>query len=305
MASLKVNFHIYPFTMAKPYAVGLLLLILGIKLIYLVGSPISAFDLYFTLGFIASIAIIAVTGRPRLTLLSLVRVFMVVVVLLLPFVIGELFTMYLPHTYYHSFEELLIGGLSYLMVYEPLPALSISISILLLGISLIIYALASSWIVKIRFTDDGLVVEEGFLKPIRVLIPYSEIVNAEVSQSRLEELFDYGTLIIVRRTDSISVNGIEKPWLLKKQLTDRIQELARKESAVVLEDLAGTLDLKETCKICLKPLTNGSGSISLIKCPYCGIVYHEQCMSSWLKDTSVCPNCGVNLLNIIGIRRGE
>lgn len=305
MAGQKVNFHIYPFTMAKPYAVGLSLLILGIKLIYLVGKPISTFDLYFTLGFIISVAIIALIGRPKLTFLSLVRTFMVVVVLLLPFVLGELFMTYLPHTYYRSFEEFLIGSVSYLMVHEPLLTLSMSISVLLLGVSLIIYALASSWIVKIKFTDDGLVVEEGFLKPIRVLIPYSEIVNAEVSQNKLEELFDYGTLVIVRRADSISINGIEKPWLLKKQLTSKIQELAKKESVVVFENLTGTLNFKETCKVCLKPLTNGSGSISLIKCPYCGTVYHEQCMSSWLKDTNVCPNCGVNLLNIIGIRKGE
>jgi len=304
MISQKVNFHVYPFTMARPYAVGVLLVVLGIRFIYLLGNPISLFDLYFTLGIIISIAAVSTIKSPRFTLLSLVKIFTAVILLLLPFLIGELLMIYLPYTYYHSFEGFLMWLFSYLMVDQPPLTLSISIIILLLGISLIIYAVASSLTVKVKFTDDGLIVEEGFLKPIHILIPFSEIIGVEVLQNRFGELFNYGDLVIIRRMDSINVEGIEKPWLLKKYVTNRIQELTARRIEVSFEDLAGTLEFKEMCKICLKPLINGSSTLSLIKCPYCGAVFHDQCMSLWLKTINTCPNCGANLLNILGIRRG-
>jgi hypothetical protein len=232
-----------------------------------------------------------------------VKIFTALILLLLPFLIGELLMIYLPYTYYHSFEGFLMWLLSYLMVDQQFLTLSISILILLLGISLIIYAAASSLTAKIRFTDDGLIVEEGFLKPIHILIPFSEIIGVEVLQSRLGDLFNYGDLVIIRKTDSISVEGIEKPWLLKKYVTSRIQELTAGRIEAASEDLAGTLEFKEICKICLKPLINSSSTLSLIKCPYCGAVYHDQCMSLWLKTINTCPNCSINLLNL-GIRRG-
>jgi|GEM_PF-6436226 len=303
MIDLKSSFHIYPFTMARLYAIGVLLIVLGIRFIYLIGSLTSLFDLYFTLGVIISIVAVSTIKTPKLTLLSIVKIFLAVILLILPFVIGELFMIYLPYTYYHSFESFLMWFFSYLMVHQQFIALLSSILILLTGVSLIIYAVASSLIVKIRLTEDELIVEEGFLKPIHVSIPFSEIVNVEVLQNRFEELFDYGNLIIIRKTDSISINGIEKPWLLKKHIVGRIQEFTRREITATFDELAGTLDFKSTCKICLKPLMTGSGTLSLIKCPYCGAVYHDECMSLWLKNENTCPSCGTNLLNILGIRR--
>lgn len=67
--------------------------------------------------------------------------------------------------------------------------------------------------------------------------------------------------------------------------------------SVALDDL---VDEDSNCTICLQPLSHSDGMVRVdipVKTP-CGHIFGTECICTWIKNNTSCPNCRRELLSL-------
>lgn len=216
-------FRVYPFAAFKGYSVGLLIFLLGIRLILLVGHGVSDFDGALILGFIITILMIAFLKPYRLDLYTVSRIALIVLFFLLPFIVKTVAVrVYLPWDLYLDFLETAFS------VGNPY-SYAVAVAIFSCGILTLIYSIISTWRFKFYVKGEHVVLEEVFPTKYAVEIPLAEILNVIVEQTGIQRLFDYGEVTVVTSRGEVYRLGlIEKPLLFREAVFKGVERVVTK-----------------------------------------------------------------------------
>ena len=222
----KEVFHVYPFAAFRSYSISLLIFLLGVRLLLLVGSPITDFDGALILGFIIAIIIISVLKPYRVDIYTISKMVLIAVFLSSPLLIKLVagpVKIYLPWDAYMDFLRSTFstrGPTQY----------GIAVAIFSGGILGISYSVISTWRFKFYLEGGQLVMEEVFPSRYTIRVPLTEIVNVEVEQTNFQKAFDYGDVrVVTSRGEVYELGLIERPIRFKNLIFEGVREIYEKE----------------------------------------------------------------------------
>ena len=198
-------------------------LLIGIRLILLIGSKVTDFDGALILGFAIAMVIISFVKPYRLDIYTISKSIIVFLFLLSPFIIkafvGTTVRIYLP---WDAYLDLLRT------VFSPTNrfAYPIATTVFSLGILVLIYSFVSTWRLRFYVKDEYIVLEELFPTKYVVRIPLREVLNVLVEQTSFQRAFDYGLVTIVTKDEVYDLGLIERPHRFKELVFKGIKKVS-------------------------------------------------------------------------------
>ncbi|RLI27327.1 hypothetical protein DRO58_04500 [Candidatus Bathyarchaeota archaeon] len=304
-------FRIYPFNALREYVVGLLLIVLGFRLMLFTALRATSFEVAVTVALILVIVAVWRIRSIKLTAVDVVRVTLVVVIILSPILASKFIEFYNPPDYLTFAWDGVVEGFTMLRSNPTYLTVAMTLVFSLAAAS-IAYAVTMTWRFKIVLTEDAITVERLFPMKKSYKIPIKSIVSVEVVQSSIGKRLDYGNLILV--TDplgTILIPKIERPMELRNLIieryaktTGRPEPIPGSENYTVDDAPTKSVTLKPdvSCPICMNSiLTSASSEVFLSVCPFCSSVFHTSCLLRWMKKSGYkCPVCGKHLSPPLG-----
>lgn len=294
-------YRIYPFTAIREYIAGLMLLILGFRMLSFVASTVTDLDAALILTFIITILAVWRVREIKLDTRGIVRIILLVLVVLSPVIAVRSVEFYRPPSWLLEMWSNIVYSFE-LFTKTPIAFPALVTVIFVVGGVAILYGALITFGYKILLTDRDITIERSLPLRASYKIPINHIISIEVIQSAVGRRLNYGNILIVTNgMGTILLPKIERPVEFRNLVIERYNKL--RTSAEPINESGITLrtypikdikvSLESVCPICLNPvLSSPANEVHISICPFCLSLFHARCLQIWMNENGYkCPVC--------------
>lgn len=295
-------YRIYPFTAVREYIAGLMLLILGFRMLLFTSSTVTNLDVALTLAFIIATLAVWRVKEIKPTATSVVRILLLFLIVLSPVIAVQYVEFYRPPQWLMELWNNVVQGFN---LFSKTPVLfpAIVTAIFIIGLTAILYGALITLSYKIILTERDITIERSLPMEASYKIPIDHVVSVEVIQSKIGKRLNYGNVLLVTNgMGTILLPKIERPEEFRNFVVKRYAKIKTggqpiNEAGITLREYPVKhvrISEDSTCPICLNPiLTSPSNEVYISICPFCLSVFHLRCLRRWMVENgNKCPKCG-------------
>jgi len=295
-------YRIYPFTAIREYVAGLMLLILGFRMVLFISSTVTDLDLALTLALIIAVFAVWRVKEIKPTTAGVVRILLLLLIVLSPVIAVQYVKFYRPPKWLMELWNNTVQGFN---LFSKTPVLfpAMVTTVFIIGLTAILYGVVITISYKIILTERDITIERSLPMEASYKIPIDHIVSIEVIQSKIGKRLNYGNVLVVTNgMGTILLPKIERPEEFRNLVVERYAKIKTgaepiNEAGITIREYpVKSVKVSEgsTCPICLNPiLTSPSNEVYISICPFCLSVFHLRCLHRWMEENGrKCPNCG-------------